>query len=320
MRRRIHVLLFLTVLLGILAGCSETSPTMARVGNTNISEAQFTEYMEQNKRAFDPANSGGRSPEQIRFDLFQRLITEEVAMEEARRNGYGIDSASQQSTQQQIDTVVRQGMTNPEKDPTFADLEKLATDNNFASYAAVRSYLARQATLDKFAQNTEVEGAPQLSFLTEGFVPLVNPDQSPVTPEQEETARQEAAAMAAQLRAGADISDVTAKYASDPQAGGLQGELGWVDVSGPGPDFAAAVNALPLNEWSDPIRSQLGWHVVKITGRRPATFEAWRQILELPQGQALMAAKVEEYKASGAYEVYIDPASVPTPLDVTEQK
>src|SRR5687767_1534988 len=97
MRRRIHVLLLLTVLLGILAGCGEaTSPIMARVGNTNITEAQFTEYMEKNKGAFDPAASQGRSPEQIRHDLFLQMINEEVALEEARRNGYGIDSESAQ--------------------------------------------------------------------------------------------------------------------------------------------------------------------------------------------------------------------------------
>jgi parvulin-like peptidyl-prolyl isomerase len=321
MRRRIHVLLLLTVLLGILAGCGEaTSPIMARVGNTNITEAQFTEYMEKNKGAFDPAASQGRSPEQIRHDLFLQMINEEVALEEARRNGYGIDSESAQRSAVDIEGFVRQNSADPNRMPTIAQIDAIAKEKNYISYAEIRKLVTHISTLNSFAQQIELEGAPQQSFLTEAFVPLINPDQSEVTPDQVETGRQEAAAMAAQLRGGADISDVTAKYASDPQASQMQGELGWVDVAGPGPEFAAAADALPLNQWSDPIRSGMGWHVIKITERRIATAGSWQELMSSPQGQQLMAAKVQEYKDKGEYQVFIDPASIPTPSGVTEQQ
>jgi parvulin-like peptidyl-prolyl isomerase len=314
MRRRIHVLLLLTVLLGILAGCGEaTSPTMARVGNTNITEAQFTEYMEKNKGAFDPAASQGRSPEQIRHDLFLQMINEEVALEESRRNGYGIDSESAQKAAVDIDGFVRQNSADPNKVPTIAQIDAIAKEKNYISYAEIRKLVTHISTLNNFAQHVPLEGAPEQSFLTEAFVPIVSPD-------QEESARQEAAAIAAQLRAGADIRDVTAKFASDPQLSQMQGELGWVDVSAPGPEFAAAAAAVPLNQWSDPIRSQSGWHVIKITERRAATAGSWQELMGSPQGQQLMAATVQEYQDKGDYEVYIDPASIPTPSGVTEQK
>jgi hypothetical protein len=312
MRRRIHVLLLLTVLLGILAGCGEAaSPTMARVGNTNITEAQFTEYMEMNKEAFDPTKSQGLSAEQVRHQMFLQLINEEVALEEARRNGYGIDAA----TEQGINTIIRQNTANPEQEPTFAEMDKVATNNNFASYAEVRGFLTRQFTLNSFAENVKIEGMPEQSFIREAFVPVGSPDQ-PGTPEEEESARQTAAAMSEQLRNGAELTDVVAKYVSDPQLSQMQGDLGWLDPTIGGPEFAAAVNALPLNQWSEPIRSSSGWHVVQITGRR--TVGNWRDLMSSPQGQQFMQAKVQEYKDRGDYAVYIDPASIPTPGNVSQ--
>jgi parvulin-like peptidyl-prolyl isomerase len=307
MRRRIHVLLFLTVLLGVLAGCSETSPIMARVGNTNISEAQFTQYMERNKPAFDPANSEGRSPEQIRFELFQNLIVEEVALEEARRNGYGLDSVSEQA----ISGIIRQETAQPGKEPTFADFNNLATSNNFASYADVRLFLARRFTLDALATNIEIAGIPRQTFVREVVVPVA-------APADEEKARLEAAGYAEQLRNGAALEGIVAKYQSDPQIGQLQGDLGWVNPEGGGPDFAAAANSIPLNQWSDPVRSEFGWHVFQVTGRRTAA--SWQEFMQNPQTQQFMLAKIQEYKDTGAYEVYIDPASIPTPGNVTQQK
>jgi parvulin-like peptidyl-prolyl isomerase len=305
------MLLLVTVLLGILAGCGEaTSPTMARVGNTNITEAQFTEYMEMNRTSFQ--DSQGLSPEQVRHLLFLQMINEEVGLEEARRNGYGIDSASEHQLDQQILSYIRQTSANPGSEPTFADFNKMAASDDFKmpSYRQLRQNFARQATLSQYAQHAPVDsGAEGAAHLVEVLVPVLSEEEA-------ETARLEAAGYAAQLRAGASLSDITAKYAQDPQAGRFQGDIGWVVPSGAGPDLANVAASIPLNEWSDPVRTQLGWHVFKVVERGP--FISWDALMGSQPGQEFIAAKVQEYKDRGDYAVYIDPASIPTPGNVSQ--
>ena len=307
------MLLLVTVLLGILAGCGEaTSPIMARVGNTNITEAQFTEYMEKNKRAFEPDNSQGLSPEQIRYQMFLQLINEEVALEEARRGGYGIDAASEQDIDRQIQNTLQSKNLNPR---TMAEFDKAVADEyNASSYKAYRQSAARDSALDAYARSISIPGAPdQAVFIREVVVPVASEEEA-------EPARLEAAAYAEQLRAGASLDDIIQKYRLHPQVGPFEGEFGWLPATQEyvGPDFADAATKLGLNEWSDPVPTGLGWHVFQIIKRAP--FFSWGAMMQSPDGYQFITAKVQEYKDKGEYQVYIDPASIPTPSGVTEQQ
>lgn len=46
------------------------------------------------------------------------------------------------------------------------------------------------------------------------------------------------------------------------------GELGWVYPGDTSPDFEAAMNKLQINEVSDPVETQLGFHLIQVTGRK----------------------------------------------------
>ncbi len=46
------------------------------------------------------------------------------------------------------------------------------------------------------------------------------------------------------------------------------GELGWVYPGDTSPEFEAAMNALALNEVSDPVETQLGFHIIQVTERK----------------------------------------------------
>lgn len=46
------------------------------------------------------------------------------------------------------------------------------------------------------------------------------------------------------------------------------GELGWVYPGDTSPEFEAAMNALTLNEVSDPVETQLGFHIIQVTERK----------------------------------------------------
>ncbi len=46
------------------------------------------------------------------------------------------------------------------------------------------------------------------------------------------------------------------------------GELGWVYPGDTSPDFEAAMNKLQINEVSDPVETQLGFHLIQVTERK----------------------------------------------------
>jgi len=76
----------------------------------------------------------------------------------------------------------------------------------------------------------------------------------------------DAAAIAAQLAAGADPASVGVRT-SLPTHVDKADDLAIENDFGTG--FAAAIAALPLNRWSPPVESGLGWHLVRVTARVP---------------------------------------------------
>lgn len=81
------------------------------------------------------------------------------------------------------------------------------------------------------------------------------------------------------LEGGEDFGAIAAVTSQDPGSGAQGGDLGWV---GPGtfvPEFEKQLDALQENEISPPFKTQFGWHIVQLLGRRvhDATEDRMRQ-------------------------------------------
>lgn len=85
----------------------------------------------------------------------------------------------------------------------------------------------------------------------------------------EAAAQTRAAAALAKLRAGAPIDAVGADPFSDGTSFALLDQLGVERVFGAG-QFASSVMRLPTDDWSGPIRSGYGWHLVRVDARAVA--------------------------------------------------
>ena len=60
-----------------------------------------------------------------------------------------------------------------------------------------------------------------------------------------------------------------ARANSDDSASALKdGKLGWMPPGALVPPFEKAMNALSVNEVSEPVQSQFGWHLIQVLGRR----------------------------------------------------
>ena len=73
-----------------------------------------------------------------------------------------------------------------------------------------------------------------------------------------------------QLSTGADFAELAKEYSED-QGSTLQGgDLGWVTPGTMVPAFEDMMNATPVGDISKPFRTQFGWHILQVEGRREA--------------------------------------------------
>src|SRR5690606_11446335 len=82
------------------------------------------------------------------------------------------------------------------------------------------------------------------------------------------TVRQKLSDVRDRILAGEDFAGLAATTSEDPGSAVDGGDLGW---NGPGtfvPEFEKVLWDLEINEISEPFRTQYGWHIVQLLGRR----------------------------------------------------
>jgi peptidyl-prolyl cis-trans isomerase SurA len=84
----------------------------------------------------------------------------------------------------------------------------------------------------------------------------------------EEQARELLVSLRSRALAGEDFGDLAREFSEDIGSAQEGGELGWTVPGQLVPEFEAAMAKTPVDGISDPVRTQFGWHIVKVEGRR----------------------------------------------------
>ncbi|KTC91047.1 peptidylprolyl isomerase [Fluoribacter dumoffii] len=71
-----------------------------------------------------------------------------------------------------------------------------------------------------------------------------------------------------QVRAGKDFALMAKQYSLDSASAVKGGDLGWVAPGVLVPEFEKAMDKLSVNEISPPVKSQFGWHIIQVLGRK----------------------------------------------------
>jgi peptidyl-prolyl cis-trans isomerase C len=83
----------------------------------------------------------------------------------------------------------------------------------------------------------------------------------------------EAKALIAQIRAGGSFEDLAKKNSKDPGSGANGGDLDFASPSSYVQEFSAAMVKLKKGEMTaEPVKSQFGWHIIKLEDQREAQF------------------------------------------------
>jgi peptidyl-prolyl cis-trans isomerase C len=118
----------------------------------------------------------------------------------------------------------------------------------------------------------------------------------------------EAREVITQLAGGADFSTVAKEKSTDPSAKQNGGDLGFFGPGDMVPEFERAAFALEKGQSSkDPVKSQFGWHVIKVVDRRertPPTLDQARGQIEELLSSELVTAYVTSLRSSAKVETF----------------
>jgi len=126
---------------------------------------------------------------------------------------------------------------------------------------------------------------------------LVEPDASE---EEVEAARAKAVAASANAKQeGADFSALAAELSEEPGAAERGGDLDYFTRERMVPEFADASFSMEVDQISEPVRTQFGWHVIKVTDKKEA------RTVPLAEVREQVAEYLSEAKKQEAVEIVI---------------
>ena len=125
----------------------------------------------------------------------------------------------------------------------------------------------------------------------------------------------EAKVVIADLKKGADFAELAKTKSKDPgSADG--GDLGYFTKDQMVPEFSEVAFKLDKGQLSDPVKSQFGWHVIKVEDKRdrePPEFDKVKDQLESYLVRRSQAELITKLRAEGKIERVAAPAAPATP-------
>jgi peptidyl-prolyl cis-trans isomerase C len=151
-----------------------------------------------------------------------------------------------------------------------------------------------------------------------------------ITSEQEVHARHilvatedEAKAIEDELKKGADFAELAKKKSKDPGASD-GGDLGFFTKDQMVPEFSAVAFSLDPGKISDPVKSQFGWHIIKVEekrNRKPPDFDQVKGQIETYVTRKAQADYVAKLRETAKIERLDQPAdAAPKPDAATDAK
>ncbi len=189
-----------------------------------------------------------------------------------------------------------------------ANKEKLASGPDFDRRLAYwRQRALREAYFDKKVKSQI--GVKAAKSLYDDKVKMIKPEEEVearhILVPKEEMAKD----LVTKIRAGEDFAKLAKEHSGDA---GSKEKGGLLDYFGKGqmvPQFEQAAFALKPGEVSDPVKSQFGWHIIKVENRRQKPPPKFDDVKDQILGSLIhkRAQKVAEKLRTGAKIEYLDP-------------
>ena len=106
------------------------------------------------------------------------------------------------------------------------------------------------------------------------------------------TVRQKLSALRERIQKGEDFAGLAQISSEDPGSASEGGDLGWTNPGSFVPEFEQELGKLKENEISEPFRTQYGWHIAQVLGRRQ--FDNTDELKRRHAAEAIRASHADE--------------------------
>ena len=202
------------------------------------------------------AASGRPVDDTVRAQLKEEVVLREIFVQEAQKRG--IAATPEYKTQMELarqTILIRALFADYQKKNPVSDAEVQVEYDKFAAANGGKEYRARHILVEK---------------------------------------EDEAKAIIASLKGGAKFEDIAKKQSKDPGSGANGGDLDWAAAGSYVAEFSEAMVKLDKGQMTqEPVKSQFGWHIIRVDDVRQAQLpkleEIKPQIAQQMQQQKLMA-------------------------------
>ena len=199
----------------------------------------------------------------VEGQIKEEVIAREIFMQEAQKRG--LEGSADFKVQMELarqTILIRELFTDYQKNNPVTDAEIQAEYDKFVAANSGKEYKASHILVEKEA---------------------------------------DAKAIIASIKKGAKFEDIAKKQSKDPGSGAKGGDLDWANPSNYVPEFSQALLKLKKGEvTSAPVKSQFGWHIIKLEDERVAQFPEFEEVKAqiMQRGtQAKMAKFRDDLKA-----------------------
>lgn len=247
------------------------SAVVLSVGNEKMTRQQYEELLKAM-----PAQTRAQAMGPAKRQMAEKLIEAEALAQEARKRNIQDRPEVKEITQLQVNSMLAGFL--------YQDLLEASAPDE----AAIKAYY--DAHKDEY---DEAKVQHILVRFKGSRIPLQK-DQKDLTPEE---ALAKAQDIKKKLDGGADFGDLAKTESDDKTSGAKGGQLGEFITRGQlVPEFANAAFALPVGQVSEPVKTQYGYHLIKVTEKRTKTLEDVRASIVEKLKPEIAAKKVEEIR------------------------
>ena len=207
--------------------------------------------------------SGQQLGPEVQVQARDQVVLREIFTQEAERRG--IAASTEYKTQMELarqSVLIRELFEDYRRKNSVTDAEAKGEYDKFKAQATGTEYRARHILVEK---------------------------------------EEEAKALIAQIKGGAKFEDLATKNSKDPGSGANGGDLDFAKADSYVPEFGQAMVKLKKGEMTEaPVKSQFGWHIIRLDDTREAAFPPFDDVkaqLKQRLEQTKMQAFQEELRS-----------------------
>lgn len=306
-RRKLLILSLILIFAITLTGCTEdVEGIVARVNDEEITQEEFDQefeiYRESYVRrlgedALTRVGSDGRTLEtEIKEILLDTLIVEKLIMQDSISNNITV-------TEDEVDERIDDLIESLGGESSFEEfLESNAMTRDYFTKFTKNDLIFSQHK-DEFLNNVEIKEEEAEEYFKENKEGLIILRASHILLSTEEDGNR----VLEELGNGASFEDLAVEKSMDSQSAVNGGDLGYFSRG----DYAAveefekAIFDLEVGEISDLVKTEVGYHIIRLDERRDTFGELKEEIIDLLKDYQY-AKYIEELEGKGKIKVYMD--------------